>query len=92
MKKIIYYLIKNEVYNRFAYINERQAKRLICIKKARIELKKWDDIPVSWQLDSISRILQAPKGRVIIEELMFALISPQYTDEELALYMPLSWY
>lgn len=58
MKLLITRVFKNKVYKRFKRYTVKYNARYDRVEKAINEMRKWSDIPLSMQLDSIYAILE----------------------------------
>lgn len=58
MKKLYYRFFKSKVYTRFTSIKKKQAKRMENLLEVKRRLNKWHDIPITWQLEHLCKILE----------------------------------
>ena len=92
MKKFFYRLFKFPVYKRWYIIKTAQEIRLLKVQIAINELATWEDWPLKYQREPISKILNYPKGSYITIEFLTSLIIYRDSPETLAKNLPLSWY
>lgn len=89
MKKIYFQLFKKSVFDRANKILIIRKDRMSRIEEAIAELHKWDDIPLSWQYNSICRILKI-RNDAAAQNLIRALCSPLADKRKLASRLPYS--
>lgn len=58
MKKGFYKLFKPAVYSRASTLKLKQVNRVNRLKSVIKELNEWSDIPISWQLNGLCKILK----------------------------------
>ena len=58
MKKLYYRIFKSKVYFRLTSIKKKQAKRMENLLEVKRQLNKWYDIPITWQLEGLCKILE----------------------------------
>jgi len=57
-KMFTYWLFNPTVYNRTIQFKEKKRNRIIRVKSAMAEMNRYKDIPLSWQLSTLCKILK----------------------------------
>lgn len=88
MKKLLFKIFKSSVYKRAVRIKAKQVARVERVKEVVKELRKWDDIPLSWQFTSLCSKLKI-KPNEAAKNFLFGLCFGGVDIEKEAKKLPL---
>lgn len=77
---MIYRLFKKAVYNRTLQIATKQRERLGRLQEVVEELRKWNDIPFSWQFEGLCNILKIKPNEAARNFLYDVILGQQPLD------------
>jgi len=88
MKKVVYKIFKPTIYKRALQLKAKQQARLKRLNKVVKDLRKWDDIPISWQFTGLCDTLKI-KPNEAAKNFIYGLLMGSIDIEKEARKLPL---